>query len=308
MAWNRNDMGDLSGRTAVVTGANSGLGLESARALAAAGARVLLACRDEERARGALATVAAEATGPEPEVVRLDLADLDSVATAAADVAGRVERLDILLNNAGVMAIPLRRTAQGHEAQFGTNHLGHYALTGRLLPVLLAAERPRVVTTSSFMHHMGRMRWDDLDAQRRYRKWEAYGQSKVANLLFAFELDRRARAAGSSLVSAAAHPGYASTELQKRGPQMSGNRLMAAAMGIANAAVAQSPQGGALPQLYAAVAPEVEGGDYLGPGGPFELRGSPKKVRAAKRAYREADAERLWQASEEMTGITYRWG
>src|SRR3546814_505882 len=158
------------------------------------------------------------------------------------------------------------------------------------------------------MHHMGRMRWDDLDAQRRYRKWEAYGQSKVANLLFAFELDRRARAAGSSLVSAAAHPGYASTELQKRGPQMSGNRLMAAAMGIANAAVAQSPQGGALPQLYAAGGHEVEGGDYRGTCGPCELGGSPKKVRAAKRAYREADAERLGEASEERTGITYRWG
>jgi NAD(P)-dependent dehydrogenase (short-subunit alcohol dehydrogenase family) len=308
MTWNRKDMGDLRGRTAVVTGANSGLGLVSARALAAAGARVLLACRDEQRARDALASVSAEASGADPEVVRLDLADLDSVAAAADDVAARVDRLDILLNNAGVMAIPLRRTAQGHEAQFGTNHLGHFALTGRLLPVLLAAGQPRVVTTSSFMHHMGRMRLDDLDWERGYRKWEAYGQSKVANLLFTFELDRRARAAGSSLVSAAAHPGYASTELQKRGPQMSGNKAMAMAMGLANAAVAQSPEGGALPQLYAAVASEVEGGDYIGPGGPFELRGSPKKVRAAKRAYREADAERLWRASEEMTGVTYRWG
>ncbi|HET7722913.1 MAG TPA: SDR family NAD(P)-dependent oxidoreductase, partial [Acidimicrobiales bacterium] len=218
MAWNRKDMGDLSGRTAVVTGANSGLGLESARALAAAGARVLLACRDEERARDALADVAALATGPEPAVVRLDLADLDSVAAAAADVASRAERLDILLNNAGVMAIPLRRSAQGHEAQFGTNHLGHFALTGRLLPVLLAAERPRVVTTSSFMHRMGRMRWDDLDWQRGYRKWEAYGQSKMANLLFSSELQRRAVAAATRLLVASAHPGYAATHLMAVGP------------------------------------------------------------------------------------------
>ena len=308
MAWNRTGMGDLSGRTALVTGANSGLGLESSRALAAAGARVLLACRDEERARTAEATVAGEATGPAPEVVRLDLADLDSVAAAAEDVAGRVERLDILLNNAGVMAIPLRRTAQGHEAQFGTNHLGHFALTGRLLPVLLAAGQPRVVTTSSFMHQLGRMRWADLDWQRGYRKWEAYGQSKLANLLFSFELDRRARAAGSSLVAVAAHPGYASTALQRRGPEMSGNKVMALAMRGANAAVAQPPEGGALPQLYAALAPEVQGGDYVGPGGPFELRGSPRKVRAAKRAYREADGTRLWRASEEMTGVEYRWG
>ena len=308
MAWNRNDMGDLSGRTALVTGANSGLGLESARALAAAGARVLLACRDEHRAREAEEAVAAEAAGAAPEVVRLDLADLDSVSEAAEDVAARVDRLDILLNNAGVMAIPLRRTAQGHEAQLGTNHLGHFALTGRLLPVLLAAEQPRVVTTSSFMHHMGRMRWDDLDWQRGYRKWDAYGQSKLANLLFTFELDRRARAASSALVATAAHPGYASTALQRRGPEMSGNKAMALAMRVANAAVAQPPEGGALPQLHAAVAPDVEGGDYLGPGGPFQLRGSPRKVRAAKRAYRQADGQRLWHASEEMTGISYRWG
>ena len=308
MAWDRKDIDDLSGRTAVVTGANSGLGLASAQALAAAGARVLLACRDRARSADALARVAAEATGEAPEVVRLDLADLDSVAAAADDVAGRTDRLDLLLNNAGVMAIPLRRTAQGHEAQLGTNHLGHFALTGRLLPVLLAAERPRVVTTSSFMHHLGRMRWDDLDWQRGYRKWEAYGQSKLANLLFTFELDRRARAAGCSLVAAAAHPGYASTALQQRGPEMSGNKAMALTMRLGNAAMAQPPQAGALPQLYAAVAPDVEGGDYIGPGGPFELRGSPKKVRAAKRAYRGADAERLWQASEALTGVEYRWG
>lgn len=307
MAWNPTDMGDLSGRTAVVTGANSGLGLESARALAAAGARVLLACRDEGRARGAAATVAADATGPAPEVVRLDLADLDSVAAAAEDITRRLERLDLLLNNAGVMAIPLRRTAQGHEAQFGTNHLGHFALTGRLLPVLLAAEQPRVVTTSSFAHRMGRIRWDDLDWERGYRKWEAYGQSKLANLLFTFELDRRARATADRLVAAAAHPGYASTALQRRGPEMSGNKAMALVMRLANGVVAQPPEAGALPQLYAAVAPGVHGGDYIGPGGPFELRGAPTKVRASKRAYREADGERLWRVSEEMTGVAYRW-
>lgn len=308
MTWDRSDLGDLGGRTAVVTGANSGLGLASARALAAAGARVLLACRDEERAGAAAATVAAEATGPAPEVVRLDLADLDSVAGAAADIAARVERIDILLNNAGVMALPLRRTVQGHEAQFGTNHLGHFALTGRLLPVLLAAGQPRVVTTSSFMHRMGRIRWDDLDWEHGYRKWAAYGQSKLANLLFTFELDRRARAAGSALVAAAAHPGYASTALQERGPAMGGSRAMALAMRLANSAVAQPPESGALPQLFAAVAPGVQGGDYLGPGGPFELRGSPTAVRASKRARDDAAGRRLWAISEERTGVTYRWG
>jgi len=300
-------LGDLQGRTAVVTGANSGLGLASARALAAAGAKVLLACRDAGRAAAAVDEVAAVATGPAPDVVALDLADLDQVAAAAADVAGRVERLDILLNNAGVMAIPLRRTPQGHEAQFATNHLGHFALTGRLLPLLLAAEQPRVVTTSSFMHRLGRMRWDDLGWHRGYRKWEAYGQSKLANLLFTFELDRRARAAGTTLVAAAAHPGYAATQLQQRGPELSGNRVAAVVMRVANGVVAQRAEDGARPQLFAAVDPGVEGGDYVGPGGPFELRGSPKKVRAAAAAFRAADGERLWSISEELTAVTYDW-
>lgn len=307
MGWGRGDLGDLSAATAVVTGANSGLGLASATALAGAGAKVLLACRDPQRAERARARVAGEAAGPEPEVVALDLADLDSVASVAKDISTRVDRVDILLNNAGIMALPLQRTAQGHEAQFGTNHLGHFALTGHLLPLLLAAHQPRVVTTSSFMHHLGRMRWDDVDWHRGYRKWEAYGQSKLANLLFTFELARRARTAGSPLIAAAAHPGYSSTHLQRRGPEMSGNRVMAMAMRGANGVLAQSAEGGALPQLYAAVAPGVAGGDYIGPGGPFELRGAPRKVKAAKRAYRAADAARLWSLSEEVTGVTFSW-
>jgi NAD(P)-dependent dehydrogenase (short-subunit alcohol dehydrogenase family) len=314
MGWNAADLGDQTGKTVLVTGANSGLGLSSAKALAAAGARVLMACRDRERAERArrevetAARVEHDGTPPAaPEVVALDLADLASVAACAKEVAARVERLDVLLNNAGVMAIPLRRTAQGHEAQFGTNHLGHFALTAGLLERLLAAPAPRVVTTSSFMHHLGRMRWDDVDWHRGYRKWEAYGQSKLANLMFTFELDRRARAAGTSLVAAAAHPGYASTHLQRRGPEMSGSRVMAVAMRIGNGIAAQSADGGALPQLYAAVAPGVSGGDYVGPGGPFELRGSPKNVRASKRAYRTDDAARLWAMSEEMTGVRFAW-
>lgn len=313
MGWTAQDIGDQSGKTVLITGANSGLGLVSAKALAASGARVLMACRDRERAEAARREVeAATQAGrgrstpiPAPEVVALDLADLDSVAACAKVVAERVERLDLLLNNAGVMAIPLQRTAQGHEGQFGTNHLGHFALTAALLELLLAAPAPRVITTSSFMHHLGRMRWDDLDWHRGYRKWEAYGQSKLANLLFTFELDRRARAAGVPLVAVAAHPGYASTHLQQRGPELSGSQLMAMAMRIGNGLLAQSAEGGALPQLHAAVAPGVQGGDYLGPGGPLELRGSPKTVRAAKRAYRRDDAGRLWVMSEELIGFPF---
>ena len=307
MGWTVRDMGDQTDRTVLITGANSGLGLASATALAGAGATVLMACRDARRAEEARREVASAASGTPPQVVPLDLADLDSVAACAKDVAARVDRLDVLMNNAGVMAIPLRRTPQGHEAQFGTNHLGHFALTAGLLELLRASSAPRVVTTSSFMHHLGRMRWDDLDCQHGYRKWEAYGQSKLANLLFTFELDRRARAAGVPLVAAAAHPGYASTRLQQRGPEMSGNRVMALAMRAGNGVMAQSAEGGALPQLFAATSPAVEGGDYIRPGGPFEMRGSPKKVKAARRAYSRDDAARLWAVSEEMTGCRFAW-
>ena len=194
--WSVADIPDQAGRTVVVTGATSGLGLASAKALAAAGARVLLAARNPAKAEGARDEVAAGATGPEPEVVVLDLADLESVRAGADDIAGRVASLDVLMNNAGVMALPLARTAQGFEMQLGTNHLGHFALTGLLLPQLLAAPAPRVVTTSSNMHKTGRMRWDDLQGERRYRRWPAYGQSKLANLLFTYELDRRARVRG----------------------------------------------------------------------------------------------------------------
>src|SRR5262245_60135393 len=184
----------------LVTGANSGLGLRSAEALAAAGARVLLACRNADKAAVALESVKAKATGAAPEVVPLDLSDLDAVAESAADVATRVDCLDVLIDNAGVMALPLRRTAQGFEMQFGTNHLGHFALTGRLLPVLLRAEAPRVVVVSSNGHRMGRIRWDDLNWERgRYSKWLAYAQTKLANLLFAAELQRRATTAGTDL-------------------------------------------------------------------------------------------------------------
>jgi NAD(P)-dependent dehydrogenase (short-subunit alcohol dehydrogenase family) len=240
--------------------------------------------------------------------VPLDLADLDAVAVAADDVVGRVDHLDVLVNNAGVMALPLRRTPQGHEMQFGTNHLGHFALTGRLLGLLRAAPAPRVVTVSSFGHRMGRMVWDDLDwERRRYAKWLAYGQTKLANLLFSGELDRRARAAGSPLISVAAHPGYASTHLSQAGPAMSGNRFMLRATKLSDGLFGQSDSAGALPQLYAATMPDVQGDDYVGPDGPFETRGSPKRVGRTKAAADPDAARRLWEVSEELTGVRYDW-
>ena len=284
-AWTTDDLPDLDGKTVLVTGANSGLGLRSAEALAGHGARVLIACRNPDKGEAACDQIAALATGAPPELVPLDLADLSSVEAAAEDVAGRTDRLDGLMNNAGVMALPQRQTADGFEAQFGTNHLGHYALTGRLLPLLLAAPDPRVVTTSSTMHRIGRMRWDDLQHERRYQKWPVYGQSKLANLLFAFDLDRRAKAAGTALRSLAAHPGYASTHLQAAGPEMRGSRFNVRLMGVANRVFAQSDAAGALPQLRALTDPDVSGGEYYGPGGLTEMQGSPVQVKAKRAAY-----------------------
>ena len=305
--WSADDMGDLDGRTVLVTGANSGLGLRSAEALAGHGARVLIACRNPDKGEAARDQVRAMARGAPPELVLLDLADLSSVEAAAEDVAARADHLDGLMNNAGVMALPHRHTPDGFEALFGTNHLGHYALTGRLLPLLLAAPAPRVVTTSSTMHRIGRMRWDDLQHERRYQKWLVYGQSKLANLLFAFELDRRAKAAGTALRSLAAHPGYANTHLQAAGPEMQGSRFNLELMGMANRVFAQSDAAGALPQLRALTDPGIVGGEYFGPGGPGEMQGSPVQVKAKRAAYDTAAAQRLWDVSAELTGVTYAW-
>jgi len=294
-------MPDQSGRTVLVTGANSGLGVRSAEAFAAKGAHVLMACRNEAKAEIARRDVAAVATGPEPTVVRLDLSDLASVRKAADEVAVSVDRLDVLLNNAGVMAIPRATTTDGFEMQFGTNHLGHFALTGLLLPVLRKAEAPRVVTTSSNGHKVGRMDWDDLQGERRYGKWRAYSQSKLANLLFAYELDRRATDAGLDLLSAGAHPGYSRTHLTDR----DGARVWGMAVAIGNRLFSQSDAAGAWPQLYAATMPDVKGGDYYGPDGFQEMKGSPRIAPTTARARDEAAAAGLWQLSERLTGVTY---
>ena len=303
--WTAAEIPDQSGRTVLVTGASSGLGLRSAEALARAGATVLLGCRNPEKGAAAREHVLAGATGPEPVVVDVDLADLDSVRSCAQGLADTVERLDVLMNNAGVMAIPLGRSAQGFEAQFATNHLGHFALTAQLLALLLRGDAPRVVTTSSLAHRIGRMRWDDLNWERGYGKWRAYGQSKLANLLFTFELDRRARAAGLGLLATAAHPGYAATHLQAAGPEQSGNRFMLRATAAGNRIFAQTDEMGALPQLYAATMPDVGGGEYFGPDRLFEQRGHPKRVGAGKAARNEADARRLWEVSEQLTGLQF---
>jgi NAD(P)-dependent dehydrogenase (short-subunit alcohol dehydrogenase family) len=242
-------------------------------------------------------------TGREPpQPRRLDLADLSSVRSFAEGWDGP---LDLLVNNAGVMALPHGLTADGFEMQFGTNHLGPFALTGLLIPALLLTARPRVVTVSSGVHRIGRIDIDDLQHERGYGRWRAYGQSKLANLLFAFELQRRADAAGAPLRSLAAHPGYAATNLQTAGPRMEGRRLRECVMRVGNALLGQSAPAGALPQLYAATAPDVRGGEYFGPRGPLESRGAPTRVKASARADDEVLAARLWEISEDLTGVTY---
>ena len=296
--WTAADVPDQSGRTALVTGANSGLGLHTTIALARRGARVLMACRDAGRAETAVRRVRREAPGASIELVTLDLASLASVEAAAADVAGRTSALDVLVDNAGVMAPPRTTTTDGFELQLGTNHLGHFALTGRLLPLLLAAPAPRVVVVSSGAHRMGRIAFDDLQSERSYSRWGAYGQSKLANLLFVRELDRRA--AATPLLAVAAHPGYAATHLQSG----QGSPLLEALMKVGNVLVAQSDAAGAWPSLYAATMPDVRRGDYWGPA-LAELRGTPKRVGRARTAEDDAVARRLWVESERLTGVPF---
>ena len=303
--WTADELPDLSGRTMVVTGGNSGIGFEAARELARHGARVVLACRDVGRAEAARERIAAERPAASPEVLELDLSSLDSVRKFAERYRQEHDRLDVLCNNAGVMAIPLRRTADGLEMQFGTNHLGHFALTGLLLERLLATPAARVVNVSSTAHRIGRMRFDDLQSERSYGKWRAYGQSKLANLLFSFELQRRLEAAGADVICTACHPGYAATNLQTAGPRMEGSGWMEGVMNLGNRLFAQSAAMGALPTLYAAAAPGVRGGDYIGPDGFMENAGHPKRVGTHARARDRAAAARLWEVSVELTGVDY---
>jgi len=295
--WTDSDIPDLSGKKAIVTGANSGLGLRTALELTRHGAGVVLACRSAERGEEALGTIRAEVPDGDVTLASLDLADLTSVRAFAAAHTGP---LDLLVNNAGVMALPHRTTADGFEMQFGTNHLGHFALTGLLLPGLLARPGARVVTVTSLMHRFGRLGFDDLDAERHYRKWPVYCRSKLANLVFAKELDRRA-----PFLSVAAHPGYASTNLQRTGPRMAGDKVGEMLTGVATTLAAQSAAAGAWPSLYAATSADVEGGECYGPRGPGQSRGAPGRVRTAGRAADPEVGRRLWEVSEERTGVSY---
>jgi protochlorophyllide reductase len=302
--WSITDAPSQSGRTVLVTGATSGLGLETARALASHGARVLVAGRDETRTAAAVDQVAARAAhGGSAEGLALDLASLASVRAAVEEVARRTDRLDVLVNNAGVMAPPFGRTEDGFETQIGTNHLGHFALTSGLMPLLVAAGESRVVTVSSGAHRMGSVDADDLHYENRsYSAWPAYGASKLANLLFTSELARRSDAADATVVAVAAHPGYSATNLQLAGPAFAQNPVGRAATRLMNVVVGQSAAAGALPQLYAATMPDVRADEYFGPDGLGEARGGPTRVDRSSAAKDTATARRLWDVSREQTG------
>jgi NAD(P)-dependent dehydrogenase (short-subunit alcohol dehydrogenase family) len=302
--WTAERIPDQAGRTAVVTWSNSGLGLVSARELARAGAEVVLACRNTEKGEAAVESIREAIPAAAVGVEELDLSSLASVRAFAKRFAAAHESLDLLINNAGVMAPPRRQTADGFELQLGTNHLGHFALTGLLLGKLEGREDARVVTVSSVAHKVGRIDFDDLQRRRHYFRWTAYGQSKLANLLFARELDRRLRAAGSTVSSIAAHPGYSATNLQSAAPPALDRIVMV----VANHLFAQSAEMGALPQLYAATRSNLDGGLFIGPDGPNEQRGYPKVVGSSKAGHNEATADRLWAVSEELTGVSYDFG
>jgi len=298
MHFTADQIGDQSGRLVLITGANSGLGLETAKALSAHGADVILACRGKQKAETAIDEIRAAGGTGALYFEALDLSDLASVAACAQRVNARYPRLDVLLNNAGVMVPPRGRTKDGFETQLGTNHFGHFALTAGIAPLLQKTPGARVVTVSSIMHRLGKMRFDDLGFERFYIGWLAYGQSKLANLLFTFELGRRLERAGSSMLSLGAHPGYAATNLQA-------HDIMSRAL---NPVAAQSAAMGALPSIYAAVSPDVVQGGYYGPGSFGGMRGYPGVASASRRARNEDDARRLWDVSEKLTGVSFPVG
>ncbi len=302
--WTAQDVGDQSGRIAVITGANSGLGLETAKVLAAHGATVVLAGRDPGRTAAAADGLRREQPDSAVETAELDLASLAAIKMAAADLTARFPKLDLLINNAGVMFTPYSLTKDGYELQFGTNHLGHFALTGLLMPSLLAVPGSRVVTLSSNGHRAGRVNFADLQSARHYNRYAAYGRSKLANLLFTYELQRRLAKARAQTIALAAHPGTARTDLTRHMSSLS-NAAMDPRFAALNSWWVQDVKMGALPTLRAATDPAAIGGTYYGPDGFMQLTGYPVVVTSSSRSQSREAQRRLWVESEQLTGITY---
>ena len=294
VTWTPEQMPSQAGKTVLITGANSGLGLESAKLLAGAGAQVIMACRNPEKGQQAVDEILAKHPNAKLDLMQLDLSDLQSVKDFADKVHNRYDKLNVLMNNAGIMAPPFQRTRDGFEMQMGTNHLGHFALTGLLLDLLENAEAPRIVTVSSLAQYMGRLNLDNFNAEKGYKRWTFYGHSKLANLMFARELDRRLRERGSRVQSLAAHPGYSSTNLQ--------NDTIFAHI---NQFLAQPQHMGAYPSVYAATSDEVERGGFYGPNGLFGAGGYPAPAHARRVTDDRSVAGKLWKKSEELTGVAY---
>ncbi len=303
--WTEDDVPDQTGRTILITGANSGIGFEAARALAQHGATVVMGCRSRSKAEDALAEIEATEPSGTVDILEMDLADLDSVQEAAEAFKASNDRLDVLVNNAGLMATPEQRTAQGFEMQFGVNHLGHFAFTGRLTDLLLDSGSARVVSISSQGHRPGKINFSDLNSEQSYSPWAAYFQSKLANLLFTRELQRRFESVDAEAIAVAAHPGASKTNLGHESAGGIWSKVLEMSRPLIEMVVAQSSAMGALPTLRAATDPDVEGGDYFGPGGFGEQRGHPEKVDMSSRAKDDAVAARLWTTSVELTGVSY---
>jgi NAD(P)-dependent dehydrogenase (short-subunit alcohol dehydrogenase family) len=303
--WRESDVPDQTGRIAVVTGASAGLGVETARVLAARGAHVIVACRDLAKTERARARIGA--ADRQLELVRLDLASQASVREAAGQIRSSHPRIDLLINNAGVMDVPYQRTEDGFELTLATNHLGPFAFTGLLLESLLATPASRVVTVSSIAHRRGHIHFDDLQSEARYRAGDAYAQSKLANLLFTYELDRRLRAAAAPTAALAAHPGNSRTELWRTSSRLE-QALLGPRLALLNSWLIQTAQAGALPTLRAATDPAAQGGDYLGPPGRLQFAGPPTRVESNARSHDAGAQRRLWEISERLTGVTYQLG
>jgi NAD(P)-dependent dehydrogenase (short-subunit alcohol dehydrogenase family) len=294
--WYTDHIVNQDGRVAIVTGSSSGIGLETARILALKKATVIVAVRNLKKGRAVVKTIMGEAPNADVCVMELDLADLDSVRRFARTFKQEYSRLDLLINNAGVMVPPHSQTADGFELQMGTNHIGHFALTGLLIDLLKQTPGSRVLNVSSLAHKMGRLDFDDLDWQKRkYKKWQAYGDSKLANLYFTYALQKKLGNGNADVTVAAAHPGWTATELQRNTPLASALDLF----------FAQRPKMGVLPTLYAATAPDVKGADFYGPDGFLEMKGHPKRVASVPLSHDPVIAETLWQVSEALTGVQY---
>jgi len=303
--WSMRSIPAQTGRVSVVTGANSGIGFQTARELARKGSHVVMACRNIKKANEALARIRGEISYASIEVIELDLGRLDSVRAFAQAFKQKHPVLHKLINNAGVMALPYNETEDGFEMQFGTNHLGHFALTGLLIEHMFGAPEARVVTVSSYLHEKGQIYLDNLNLKDSYDPWVAYHQSKLANVLFAYELQRRLKNDQKQVVSVAVNPGYVATNLQKRSAEMGGSVLRDVMLRVTNVLVAQRPEKGARSVLYAATAPQIETGDYISSGRFWTSRGRPAKATSSDVSHDEDLAIKLWKKSEEMTGIQF---